>query len=259
VRASHSGETHGGRQIGRVSGITSGFRVRTREDYYARRSEPFLVTSRNNVFWILLFQLILAVSVAWGQDASKGALRGVVLDAHAAAITTADIVAIPVDTGIRYHSATDSAGRFAVDLLPPGEYSARAEAEGMLPQISPVLRVEIGVATQLTFKLKVAGPKETTTAADAPRMVEMNPSSVSALLDERVLKDLPLNGRRFTDLLLLVPGVTQDPLGLTRGSNGDLSYGGIRGYNTSFLVDGGDDNKPRVSSSGYGAESGARW
>jgi hypothetical protein len=88
------------------------------------------------------------------------------LDAHAAAITTADIVAIRVDTGIRYHSATDSAGRFAVDLLPPGEYSARAEAEGMLPQISPVLRVEIGVATQLTFKLKVAGPKETTTAAE---------------------------------------------------------------------------------------------
>jgi hypothetical protein len=87
-------------------------------------------------------------------------------------------------------------------------YSARAEAEGMLPQIPPVLRVEIGVATQLTFKLKAAGPKETIKVADAPRMAEMNPSSVSALLDERALKDLPLNGRRFTDLLLLVPGVT---------------------------------------------------
>jgi hypothetical protein len=70
----------------------------------------------------------------------------------------------------------------------------------------------------------------------------MNPSSVSALLDERAIKDLPLNGRRFTDLLLLMPGVTQDPRGLTSGSNGDLSYGGIRGYNNSFLVDGGDNN-----------------
>ena len=56
------------------------------------------------------------------------------------------------------------------------------------------------MATQLTFK-----PKETITATDAPRLVEMNPSSVSALLDERALKDLPLNGRRFTDLLLLCP------------------------------------------------------
>ena len=197
-----------------------------------RRSEPLLVTRnvfRVVVFRVFLFQLILAASVAWGQDASTGALRGVVLDAQGAAITTADIVAIRVETGIRYHSATDSAGRFAVDLLPPGEYSARAEAEGMSPQISPVVRVEIGAATQLTFKLKVAGPKETITVADAPRMVEMNPSSVSALLDERAIKDLPLNGRRFTDLLLLMPGVTQDPRGLTSGSNGDLSYGGIRG------------------------------
>ncbi|HYW38834.1 MAG TPA: TonB-dependent receptor [Terriglobales bacterium] len=248
-----------------------------------RHCDPFLVTIRNVfrvvVFRIFLFQLIFIASAAWGQDASTGALRGVVVDAQGAAITNADIVAIRVQTGIRYHSATDSAGRFAVDLLPPGQYSARAEAERMSPQISPVMQVELGAATQLTFKLKVAGPKESITVSEAPRMVEMNPSSVSALVDERAIKDLPLNGRRFTDLLLLMPGVTQDPRGLTSGSNGDLSYGGIRGYNTSFLVDGGDDNNGffaqasgryrapyqfsnevvqefRVQSSGYGAESG---
>src|ERR1700687_5710527 len=247
-----------------------------------RRNEPLLFTRnvfRVVVFRVFLSQLILAASVAWGTDAATGELRGVVLDAQGAAITNADIVAIRVETGIRYHSATDSAGRFAVDLLPPGQYSARAEAEGMSPQISPVVRVEVGAAAQLTFKLKVAGPKETITVSEAPRTVEANPSSVSALVDERAIKDLPLNGRRFTDLLLLMPGVTQDPRGLTSGSNGDLSYGGIRGYNTSFLVDGGDDNNGffaqasgryrapyqfsnevveefRVSSSGYGAESG---
>ena len=246
-----------------------------------RCGEPFLVTI-GNVFRVVsrvfLLQLVFIASGAWGQDASTGALRGVVLDAQGAAITNADIVAIRVETGIRYHSATDSAGRFAVDLLPPGQYSARAEAEGMSPQISPVIRVEVGAAAQLTFKLKVAGPKESITVSEAPRM-ETDPSSVSALVDERAIKDLPLNGRRFTDLLLLSPGVTQDPRGLTSGSNGDLSYGGIRGYNTSFLVDGGDNNNGfyaqasgryhapyqfsdeviqefRVQSSGYGAESG---
>ena len=248
-----------------------------------RRNDLFLVTIRDIfrvvVFRVFLFQLILVVPGAWGQDASTGALRGVVLDAQGAVITNADVVAIRVDTGIRYHAGTDSGGRFAVDLLPPGEYSARAEAEGMSPQISPLVRVEVGAAAQLTFKLKVAGPKETISVSDAPRMVEADPSSVSALVDERAIKDLPLNGRRFTDLLLLAPGVTQDPRGLTSGSNGDLSYGGIRGYNTSFLVDGGDNNNGffaqamgryrapyqfsdevvqefRVQSSGYGAESG---
>jgi hypothetical protein len=245
-------------------------------------NERFLVTIRSVVlfvaFWAFLFQLIFASAVL-AQDASTGALRGVVFDARGAVITNADIVAIRVETGIRYHSATDSAGRFVLDLLPAGNYSARVEAEGMSPQISPVTRVEIGGATRLTFTLKVAGPKESITVSDTPRMVEMNPSSTSALVDDKAIKDLPLNGRRFTDLLLLMPGVTQDPRGLTSGSNGDLSYGGIRGYNTSFLVDGSDDNNGffaqamgryrapyqfsnevvqefRVSSSGYGSESG---
>ncbi len=242
-----------------------------------RRRRSFLVTITNLFFSIVIF--CLWATGLWGQDASTGALRGVVLDAQGAAITNADIVAIRVDTGIRYHSATDSAGRFTVDLLPPGRYSARAEAEGMSPQISPLMQVEVGAATELTFKLRVAGPKETISVTEAPRILDENPSSVSALLEQRAIKDLPLNGRRYTDLLLLVPGVTQDPRGLTSGSNGDLSYGGIRGYNNSFLVDGNDNNNGffaqamgryrapyqfsdevvqefQVQSSGYGTESG---
>ncbi|MFY9647088.1 MAG: carboxypeptidase-like regulatory domain-containing protein, partial [Terriglobales bacterium] len=107
-----------------------------------------LVTIRNFfrvvIFRILLVQLILVASTAWGQDASTGAVCGVVLDAQGATITSADIVAILVETGMRYHSATDSAGRFVLDLLPPGSYSARAEAEGMSPQIAPAIRVEVG-------------------------------------------------------------------------------------------------------------------
>ena len=54
--------------------------------------------------------------------------------------------------------------------------------------------------------------------------------------------NLPLNGRRFTDLSLLTPGVTQDPRGQKSTSNGDLSFGSIRGLHTSYLVDGGDNN-----------------
>jgi Carboxypeptidase regulatory-like domain/TonB dependent receptor len=247
------------------------------------RSQSFLVTIRKVFrvlsFGIFLLPFILAASFTCGQDASTGALRGVVLDSQGAVITDADIVAIRVSTGIRYHSATDSAGRFVMDLLPPGNYSARAEAAGMSPQISPLIPVEVGAASELTFKLKVAGPKESITVADPAKVIESDPSSVSVLLDERAIKELPLNGRRFTDLLLLSPGVTQDPRGLMSGSNGDLSYGGIRGYNNSFLVDGDDNNNGffaqamgryrapyqfsdevvqefRVSSSGYGGESG---
>lgn len=226
-----------------------------------------------------LLTLILAGGALFAQDASTGALRGKVLDAQGASITGADIVAIRVDTGIRYHGATDAEGRFKLDLLPPGEYSARAEAEGMLPQNSPAIRVEVGAATELSFKLTVAGTKESLTVSDAPPLVETQPSAVSALVDERAIGDLPLLGRRYTDLSLLAPGVTQDPRGLTSSSNGDLAFGGIRGYQSSYLVDGSDNNNGffaqargryrapyqfsnevvqefRVSSNTYGAELG---
>jgi len=253
-----------------------------------RPSELFLKVIREaaqfrglviHTFQVILIIFLIWVAATWAQDASTGALRGVVFDAQGAAITNADIVAIKVETGIRYHSATDSVGRFVMDLLPPGQYSARAEAEGMSPQISPVIRIDVGSTAQLTFKLRVAGPRETLSVSETPHAMDADPSSVSALVDEKAIRDLPLNGRRFTDLLLLAPGVTQDPRGLTSGSNGDLSYGGIRGYNTSFLVDGGDNNNGffaqatgryrapfqfsnevvqefRVQSSGYGVESG---
>src|SRR5438128_7902974 len=226
-----------------------------------------------------LLTLILVGGDLQAQDASTGALRGTVVDAQGAAITGADIVAIRADTGIRYHGATDSEGRFKLDLLPPGEYSARAEAEGMLPQNSPSIRVETGAATELAFKLVVAGGKETVTVSEAPPLVETQPSAVSALVDERAIGDLPLLGRRYTDLSLLAPGVTQDPRGLTSSSNGDLAFGGIRGYQSSYLVDGADNNNAffgqargryrapyqfsnevvqefRVSSNTYGAELG---
>src|SRR5262249_19333396 len=163
--------------------------------------------------------------------------------------------------------------------VPPGEYTGRAEARGMSPQIAEHLRVELGGTLQLDFKLAVAGTKQTITVSDEAPLVETHPSAVSAVIDERAIQELPLNGRRFTDLALLAPGVTQDPRGLTSSSNGDLAFGGIRGYQSSYLVDGADNNNAffsqargryrapyqfsnevvkefRVSSNTYGAELG---
>jgi hypothetical protein len=89
------------------------------------------------------------------------------------------------------------------------------------------------VMSKNTTQLEVAG--------DAP-LAETRSSNVANIIDEKSIDSLPLNGRRFSDLALLTPGVNQDPRGLTSGSNGDLSAGGIRGFQSSFLVDGTDNN-----------------
>ena len=223
--------------------------------------------------------LLLLATVALAQDASTGALRGTVTDAAGSRIAGATVVLVNTATGLRYSTATDSEGRFAFELLPPGDYSARTESAGMSPQTAPHLHVDVGGATELELKLAVAGAKESVTVSGEPQLIETQPSGVSSLIDERAINELPLNGRRFTDLALLTPGVTQDPRGLTSGSNGDLAFGGIRGYQSSYLVDGGDNNNAffaqargryrapyqfsnevvqefRVSSNTYGAELG---
>jgi len=229
---------------------------------------------------IILFVIMMPiVPPLRAQDSAMGEIRGTVVDASGGRIPQASVVVVNIATGRRYAATSDSEGRFAIDLLPPGDYSARAVAPGMSPQLMPQLHVDVGGTADLEFRLNLARVLENVTVADAPGMVETKPSAVSSLLDERALADLPLNGRRFSDLMLLSPGVTQDPRSLTSATNGDLSFGGIRGFQNSFLVDGGDYNNGffaqargryrtpysfstevvqefRVSSNSYGAELG---
>jgi hypothetical protein len=239
-----------------------------------------LSVTRNLLLFLctLAFSLLLA-SPAFGQDGGTGAIHGTVFDPAGGPIGQASIVAINTATGVRYSATSDPEGRFALDLLPPGDYSARVVADKMSPQITPELHIDVGGRTQLDFHLTIAGPQENVTVSSAPKLVDTSPSGVSTLLDERAIADLPLNGRRFSDLMLLSPGVTQDPRSLTSSTNGDLSFGGLRGFQNSFLVDGGDFNNAffaqarglyrtpyqfstevvqefRVSTNSYGAELG---
>jgi len=179
---------------------------------------------------------------ALAQDAGTGAIRGTVSDAAGERVGAASIVLINAATNFRYSTTTDISGRFGFELLPPGDYAARVESPGMSPQTTPRLHVDVGGTAELHFKLAVAGAKETVTVSGEPPLVETQPSGLSALIDDRAINELPLNGRRYTDLALLTPGVTQDPRGLNSGSNGDLAFGGIRGFQSSYLVDGGDNN-----------------
>ena len=231
------------------------------------------------VFFIIALLILLVPVCLTAQDSGTGSIRGTVADISGGRIAQASVVVVNLATGVRYSATTDAEGRFALEVLPPGDYSARAVAQGMSPQIAPQLHVDVGGVAEMAFRLSVAGAHEQVTVSAAPAAVDTNPSAVSTLLDDRALDDLPLNGRRFGDLMLLSSGVTQDPRSLTSATNGDLSVGGIRGFQNSFLVDGGDFNNSffgqgrgryrepyelstevvqefRVSTNSYGAELG---
>ena len=234
--------------------------------------------SSRAAFSLLFFVTLTSLSLA-AQDSSTGAIRGTVSDPSGGRILQAMIVVVNTATSQRMTASTDAEGRFFLDLLSAGDYSLRVEAPGMSPQVTPQLHVDVGGALQLDFRLTVAGAQESLTVSGDPALVDTKPSAVSTLLDPRALQDFPLNGRRFSDLTLFSPGVTQDPRSLNSSTNGDLSFGGVRGFQNSFLVDGGDYNNAffaqargryrapyqlstevvqefRVSSNSYGAEQG---
>ncbi|MGE5735298.1 MAG: carboxypeptidase regulatory-like domain-containing protein, partial [Acidobacteriota bacterium] len=193
---------------------------------------------------VILFALIMIFGAVCGdaQDASTGAVRGNVSDTASARIDGAIVALVNASTGLQYSATSNQEGEYVFQLLPPGDYTARAEFSGMSPQLSPLLHVEVGGTSVLNFQLPIAGAKESITVSGAPPLIETQPSAVSAVIEEKAIESLPLNGRRFTDLALLAPGVTQDPRGLTSSSNGDLAFGGVRGYQSSYLVDGADNN-----------------
>ncbi len=240
-----------------------------------------MLAVRNSAL-LFAFSLVIALctpATLAAQDSATGSVRGTVVDPTGARLTQASIVVVNAATGVRYTATSDSEGRFALELMPPGDYSARVEAPGMSPQVTPQLHIDVGGVAELVFRLKIAGAEESLTVSGAQAMVETKPAAVSMLLDERSINDFPLNGRRFSDLALFSPGVTQDPRSLTSATNGDLSFGGIRGAHNTFLVDGADYNNAffaqargryrapyqfstevvqefRVSSNSYGAEQG---
>lgn len=190
----------------------------------------------------LVALILLFSSFCLSQDGSTGTVCGTVLDPSGRAMVGAAVALVNNATAFHYQQISDPEGRFAFALLPPGDYSARVTANKMSPQLSPFLRVTLGGVTEIDFKLQIAGARENVTVSAEPRAVETEPHGLSAVIDERAILNLPLNGRRFTDLSLLTSQAATDPRGQNSTSNGDLSFGGIRGFQTSYLVDGGDNN-----------------
>src|SRR5216683_1551510 len=129
------------------------------------------------------------------QDASTGAIQGIVLDPSNSRIAGATVALVNDATGFHYEQTTDSVGRFAFELLPPGEYSARVTADGMPPQLSQNLRVNVGPAAEIEFKLAIAGARESVTVSAEPRLAETQPRGLTAVIDERAILGLSLGVR----------------------------------------------------------------
>lgn len=140
------------------------------------------------------------------------------------------------DTGLTRITQTTESGGYTIVRLPAGRYEITAEVQGFKTSKRSDVQLNVGSVLTLDIPLEVGTAAEQVTVTAEVPVVETTRSQTSSVVNEKAVRDLPINGRNFLDFALLTPGVVRDPRG------GDLSFGGQRGTSNSLLVDGGDSN-----------------
>jgi len=197
---------------------------------------------RNARFAALYVLLGCATAAAQTVGAS---LQGTITDPSGAVVPRAQVEIRNTGTGAAWRPAADDAGRYRQPLLPPGRYEVRAAAEGFRTAVRGGIELAVGQDALLDVSLEIG--QTTTEVSVAANLNQLNfaTGALSGLVDDKQIRDLPLNGRSFQQLALLQPGVTaalaagSDVVG---GRTPKISINGARPEQNNFLLDGTDIN-----------------
>jgi hypothetical protein len=137
-------------------------------------------------------------------------LVGQVVDATGGRLPGVRLTVTNEETAAARSTATDAEGRFALAGLPPGEYIVRAELTKFRPLVRTGVRLTVGQQASLTLTLQLGAAEELRVVAVASA-VNTRSSELSYLVDQRTIERIPINGRNYTDLMALQPGVTPFP------------------------------------------------
>jgi len=157
---------------------------------------------------ILPFILVVEVSAQ-----STASIEGQVFDQNGAAIPNVKIVARSPAIGVERTVLSDDAGRYLLAALPVGDYTIEVSAAGFKKQVVETLRIEVARKITQDFQLEIGDVSEQVTVSSVNDGIERSTTSVGQVGDRRAVQEMPLNGRYFLDLGLLVPGSVTPPQG----------------------------------------------
>jgi hypothetical protein len=208
------------------------------------------IAKRLAVAGALLVVLGLDCRPSWAQFAS--AIEGTVTDQSGGVVPAATVTITNEATGVSQTGATTSAGYYRFPALPGGVYTVKVSLQGFKNWTREHIRVESTQtrAVNVTLEVGSSGTEEVTVTATAP-LVETSQGRVSGLIEEDQVKDLPLIGRNFFNLVVLTPGVTG------RATGGGQSYAQANAdiYNNEFGVN-MNANGARTESNNFMVDSG---
>jgi hypothetical protein len=188
-----------------------------------------------SVALLLLLTGVMCVLLHAQNVVLTGAISGRVTDGSGAIMPGASVVVRNLGTGVQQSAVTNHAGLYQFPALMPGTYSVTATAKGF-HDVEALLRVLVGSTTLWDVKLKVGAGAETVKVTGTAPLLRPTESSASTVLDRSLIEDLPLNGRKYTDFMMLTPNTSYD------GDTGLVSVAGQQGGEDSGYANGNGSN-----------------
>jgi Carboxypeptidase regulatory-like domain/TonB dependent receptor len=179
----------------------------------------------------------------------RGSIRGKVDDASGSLVVGAKVAAKNVATGQTRDTTTGPDGVYVLPELPASEYELTVTAQGFNPWVVRVV-VNVGADTTADVRVQIGARQQVLVTAETP-IVDSTRDVLSEVVDQRLVEELPLNGRDFGKLVALSPGTTVDPSGVagSQGGFGQFNINGNRDRSNNYTLDGTDDNDPFFNNS----------
>ena len=207
---------------------------------------------------VRLFFVVLILCCTFPLSAqvnATGAFSGQVTDPTGAAFANAKVEIVEQQTGISITKLTNTQGYYSVPLLKPGTYSIQVSAPGFASMISKNLVLQIQQTIRQDFRLQVGRVGQEVTVTSAVPLLNTESGEIGSVIAQRSIEQLPLNGRNFSQLGLLVPGTNPGAVGdirvqgngnETQRAGAEIIADGSRGSFSNFMIDGMDDRDQSV-------------
>lgn len=191
------------------------------------------------------FSFLLLFSSQISAQVTTATIVGTVRDETGAVLPGVTITVKNLETGIVRTLISDDGGRYRAPALQPGGYELRAELAGFQVGVRRGITLAVGQEAVVDIVLKVGELTEEVVVIGEAPLVDTTSSTITGLVDDRQIRDLPLNGRSFTQLALLQAGVSaflNNTPGFFNGRGVKITVYGARFFHNSFLLDGTDVN-----------------
>jgi len=186
---------------------------------------------------VMVFYTLLSVGQLFAQSTVTGGIRGTVTDPQRAIVPNATVTSTNVGTNSTETVTTDANGTFIINNLQPGTYNVAVNQSGFGDFTAQRVVVEVGQVTTVDATLTVAGTSATVEiTAEAP-VINTNSNDFATNINQTSINELPINGRRASNFVILTPATVPD------GTFGLISFRGISGLLNNSTVDGGDNNQ----------------